>query len=150
MGDSARSERALELHRGGANCAQSVACAFAADFGFDAGEVMRVATGFGGGMGRMAGVCGAVTGAFLVLGMARGMQAPEEQEAKERTYAMVRELAGRFRQANGALGCRELLGVDIGTPQGMAEAKARDAFDTQCAGYIASAVGMLEQMLFRP
>jgi C_GCAxxG_C_C family probable redox protein len=146
-GSGRRSERAIQLHTEGANCAQSVACAFAADFGLEPEAVMRMATGFGGGMGRMAGVCGAVTGAFLVLGMARGMRFAREGEAKERTYAMVRQMATRFRAANGALGCRELLGLDIGTPEGMAAAKARDAFATTCTGYIASAVGTLEEML---
>ncbi len=144
-----RSERAQKLHAQGANCAQSVACSFAPDYGLDGETVMRLATGFGGGMGRMAGVCGAVTGAFIVIGMARGMHSAVDVEAKERAYATVREIAARFREANGALGCRELLGVDIGTPEGMAAAKARNAFGTSCMEYVRSAVEILEQELAR-
>ncbi len=140
-------DEALALHDRGANCAQAVLGAFAEKLGLDAETAMRVATGFGGGMGRLAGTCGAVTGAFMALGLARGMRKPEEKEAKEAAYALVREFARRFAERNGALACRDLLGEDIGTPKGLQAAREKNLFATRCAGYIRDAAGILESML---
>lgn len=142
-----RADQAADLHSRGANCAQSVVCAFAADRGTDVETAMRMATGFGGGMGRLAGTCGAVTGAIMVLGLARGMRTPGEAQAKETTYGGVRDFAARFTAAHGALACRDLLGVDIGTVDGMAKAKEENLFASRCTGYIRGAVEILEQML---
>lgn len=142
-----RADGAADLHARGANCAQAVACAFCAELGVDEVTAMRVATGFGGGMGRLAGTCGAVTGAFMVLGLARGMSRPEQPQEKEKVYALVREFASRFTRAHGALACRDLLGVDIGTPDGLARAREANLFSTRCTGYIRGAVEILEGML---
>jgi C_GCAxxG_C_C family probable redox protein len=142
-----RADRAAELHAKGANCAQSVACAFAESLGVDEQTMMRAATGFGGGMGRLASTCGAVTGAFMALGLAHGMRTPGEAEAKERTYADVREFAKRFAAKNGNLACRDLLGVDIGTPEGLARAREEKLVATRCPGFILDAVAILEEML---
>lgn len=145
-----RPERADQLHRQGANCAQSVACAFAEDLGADRLLTLRMATGFGGGMGRTGATCGALTGAFMALGLAFGMQDASDQAAKERTYALVAEASRRFRERTGALSCRDLLGVDLGTPEGLQAARDRNLFATQCAGYIRIAAEIVEQMLREP
>jgi C_GCAxxG_C_C family probable redox protein len=142
-----RPERADQLHRQGANCAQSVACAFAEDLGADRALTVRMATGFGGGMGRTGATCGALTGAFMALGLAFGMKELGDQEAKERTYALVAEASRRFRERTGALACRDLLGVDLGTPEGLQAARDRNLFATQCAGYVKTAAEIVEQML---
>ena len=142
-----RPERADQLHAQGANCAQSVACAFAEDLGADRALTLRLATGFGGGMGRTGGTCGALTGAFMALGIAFGMTETGDQPAKERTYALVAECSRRFRERTGALSCRDLLGLDLGTPEGRQTAKDRNLFATQCAGYITTAAGIVEELL---
>ncbi len=142
-----RADGAADLHARGANCAQSVACAFCAEAGVDAETVMRLATGFGGGMGRLAGTCGAATGAFMAIGLARGMRTAGEAQVKEEVYGLVREFADRFTRAHGALACRDLLGLDIGTPEGHARAKEQNLFATRCTGYIRAAVELVEEML---
>jgi C_GCAxxG_C_C family probable redox protein len=142
-----RVDKAAGLHGQGANCAQAVLCAFAGELGLDAETAMRAATGFGGGMGRLAGTCGAVTGAIMAIGLARGMRAPGDQQAKESAYGLVREFARRFAAQHETLSCRELLGVDIGTPEGRAQAKEANLFATRCDSYIRDAVAILEQML---
>lgn len=140
-------DEALALHDRGANCAQAVLGAFAEKLGLDREDAMRVATGFGGGMGRLAGTCGAVTGAFMALGLARGMREPEQADAKETVYGLVREFARRFAEQNGALACRDLLGEDIGTPKGLQAARDKNLFAARCGGYIRDAAGILESML---
>jgi len=142
-----RPERADQLHAQGANCAQSVACAFAEDLGADRALTLRLATGFGGGMGRTGGTCGALTGAFMALGLAFGMNDPADLAAKERTYALVAEAAKRFREKAGALTCRDLLGLDLGKPEELQAAKDRNLFKTQCAGYVKTAAAIVEELL---
>jgi C_GCAxxG_C_C family probable redox protein len=145
--DMTREAQATTLHSEGCNCAQSVLSVFAEDFQCDKPLALRIATGFGGGMGRMGGSCGAVTGAFMVLGLAKGMRRAEDASAKETTYALAREFAERFKAKHGALLCRDLLGVDLGTPEGYAAARERNLFATRCNGYIEDAVRILEDML---
>jgi len=132
-------DRAEQLFRGTCNCCQSVLGSMSPNLGLDEVTALRLGTAFGGGMGRMGGVCGAVTGAFLVLGLRYGD--PEEAEAsKERVYGLVRTFVEEFRELNGSITCRELLGCEIGTPEGMAEAKEKGLFDTICVKFVRNAV----------
>ena len=144
---TSRADAAAALHGNGANCAQCVLCAFAGALGMDAETALRVATGFGGGMGRSGGTCGALTGAFMVIGLARGMRRAEDAEAKDAAYTLVREASRRFQEKNGAVACRDLLGIDLGTAEGLAAARARNLFATRCNGYIKDAVSILESLL---
>ena len=142
-----RVERAVDLFSKGANCAQSVLWAFAEDMGMDKETALRVATGFGGGMGRMAGVCGAVTGGCMALGLSKGMRATEDQDAKLKTYALVRELAARFTAKNSSTICRDILGVDIGTEAGHQAAQDKNLFNTRCVDCVKDAVRIVERLI---
>jgi C_GCAxxG_C_C family probable redox protein len=142
-----KAQQAVTLHGKGCNCAQAVLCAFATELGLEEEAALRIATGFGGGMGRTGGTCGAVTGAYMVLGLARGMRDPEEKSRKDATYTLVREFADRFKKKQGAVECRELLGVDVGTPEGLKAAHERDLFSTRCNELIRDAVTVLQGVL---
>jgi C_GCAxxG_C_C family probable redox protein len=142
-----RPERADQLFQQGFNCAQSVACTFAEDLDADRGLTLRLATGFGGGMGHTGGTCGALTGAFMALGLAFGMEESTDQAAKQKTYALVAEAAKRFRAQAGATSCPDLLGLDIGTPEGMQTARDRDLFKTRCPVYVKTAAAIVEDLL---
>jgi C_GCAxxG_C_C family probable redox protein len=128
-------------------CSQAVLSAFAADFGLDRDTALRLAGGFGGGMGRMGEVCGAVTGAFMVLGLKYGQAKPEDIEAKEKSYAMVREFTNRFKSRNGSILCRELMDCNLSTPEGMQYALDHKLFITTCVDMVRSATEILEEML---
>ncbi len=128
-------------------CSQAVLSAFAADFGLDRDTALRLAGGFGGGMGRMGEVCGAVTGAFMVLGLKYGQARPDDIAAKEKSYAMVREFANRFKSRNGSILCRELMGCDLSTPEGMQYALNHKLFITTCVDMVRFATEILEEML---
>jgi C_GCAxxG_C_C family probable redox protein len=142
-----REDEAIALHAKGCNCAQSVLLVFAKDFSLDESAALKVSSGFGGGMGRMGGTCGAATGAFMVLGLARGMRNPEDSGAKEASYAAVQDFSSRFTRGNATLLCREMLGVDLRTPEGQKKAREEGLFATRCNKYIADAVRILEEML---
>ncbi len=141
-------QRARELFMQGYNCAQAVACAFGDVTGLDVDTAARLASSFGGGLGRLREVCGTVSGAALVLGMAKGYSDPKDYEAKKAHYALVQEFARRFREKNGSIVCRELLsGVEI-TTGGAPEARTEEFYKKRpCPELAACAAGILEELL---
>ncbi len=104
-----RAARADELFRQGYNCAQAVFCAFSDVTGIGLDASARMASSFGGGLGRLREVCGTVSAAALVLGIVKGYDSPADRDAKKRHYALVREFADRFKAKESTINCRELL-----------------------------------------
>ena len=90
----------------------------------DQEAALRVAAAFGGGLARSGGPCGAMSGALMVIGLQHGMVSADAPQAKEHTYKIAQEFVERFRSANGAVDCRELLGHDMSTPEGRQAIKA--------------------------
>ena len=110
-----KAARAEALFREGYNCAQSVVLAYVQEMGLEMQTAARLSSGFGGGVGGLRGVCGAVSGMAMVYGMLRGYDRPEEKEGKKAEYAAIQRMAGRFREAETAIDCRPLLeraGID--------------------------------------
>ena len=101
--------KAAELFLGGYNCAQSVLVAFSDLTGLDADFSAKFSSSFGGGMGRLREVCGAVSGMLMVAGLLYGYETPGNDEIKKEHYARVQYLAGRFREEVGSIVCREIL-----------------------------------------
>ncbi len=95
----------------GYNCSQAVLLAFCEDFGLEKETALKISEPFGGGMGRMREVCGTVTGMFMVLGLAMGNSDAKDGSTKKNVYKSVQELAEKFKQDNGSIICRELLGL---------------------------------------
>ena len=100
---------AADLFLEGYNCAQAVAVAFCDVTGMDKQEAAKLAAPFGGGMGRMREVCGAVSGMFMVLGALYGYDNSDADAKKKETYQQVQELAAKFKEENGSIICREIL-----------------------------------------
>ncbi len=140
-----RIETAVSRFAEGYNCSQAVLSAYAGRFGLDDETAMKLAAGFGGGMGRMADTCGAVTGAFMVLGLQCGQALPE-REAKEAVYCRIREYARRFRKRHGSLVCRELLECDISVPEGVQRARELELFSKKCPQFVRDACEILEEI----
>ena len=101
--------KAAELFLGGYNCAQAVAVAFCDVTGLEADFTARLASSFGGGMGRMREVCGAVSGMLMVAGLLYGYETPGDDVSKKAHYELVQYLSGRFREEAGSIICREIL-----------------------------------------
>ena len=104
-----RGTKAAELFLNGYNCAQAVAVAFSDLTGLDEQLSARLASSFGGGMGRMREVCGAVSGMLMVAGVLYGYDTPGDDKVKMAHYTLVQNLAGEFREKNGSIICREIL-----------------------------------------
>jgi C_GCAxxG_C_C family probable redox protein len=106
---------------------------------------MQISAGFAGGM-RLEYTCGAVTGAFMVLGLRHSGEYCEAATGRADVYARVLDFTKRFRERNGSIVCRELLGSDISTPEGRQQAHERNLFKTTCVKMVEEAAGMLEEM----
>ena len=107
-----REELARQAFKEGYNCSQAMVAAFSDLMEMDKKTALRLASSFGGGMGRMREVCGAVTGMFMVVGILYGYDDAKDYEGKKDTYALVQELANQFKAETGSIICRELLGLD--------------------------------------
>jgi C_GCAxxG_C_C family probable redox protein len=145
-------ERAADYFARGFNCSQSVLAAYAEQFGLTEEQALKVAGGFGGGMGRMAETCGAVTGAIMVIGLKFASTTPGDIQGKENAYAVVREFVHRFKGRNVTVLCRELLDCDISTPEGMKRAQQEKLIKKCCPKLIQDAAEILDQLieLWRP
>ena len=130
----------------GYNCAQSVLRVWSGRYGLDEVTAVRLATGFGVGMSR-GGICGAVSGAVMVLGLAGGGGGPDEGAAKAATYVRVRDYYSRFIDRHGSCICRDLLGLDPSTPQGLALARREKLFESVCLGLVRDAAALLREFL---
>lgn len=106
-------EEAMQLFKNGYNCCQAVIGAFSDDLELDFKTAMLISSSFGGGMGRMREVCGTVSGMLMVLGLKFGYSNPKALTEKTEHYKRVQECAGKFKEKNGSIICRELLGLDL-------------------------------------
>ena len=146
MIDHAALARALFTQ--GYNCAQSVLCAFGDVTGLDTEAAARMASSFGGGLGRLREVCGAVSGAALVLGIARGYADPADAQAKKDHYHRVQTFARRFQAENGSYICRELLSGVRTAPGDDPEARTAEYYKKRpCPDLVWQAAHILEAML---
>ncbi|HET6490814.1 MAG TPA: C-GCAxxG-C-C family protein [Syntrophales bacterium] len=142
-----RVEEVVKTHAEGFSCAQALLAVYGPELGMDRETALKVAGGFGGGMGRMAETCGAVTGAFMVIGLVHGMTQKGDLQQKEVSYEYIRKFADKFKERNRTLVCRELMGVDVSTTEGFAEARAKNIARTICPKYVRDAAEILEGML---
>jgi len=131
--DKTRVDRAVMCFSSGFSCSQAILSTYAEQLGLDRCTALKVSGAFGGGMARMGDTCGAVTGAFMAIGLKHGNTELEDEESKTRTYAVVREFVERFKATHTSIVCRELLGCEIGTPEGkqMFDARSGRGQDTR-------------------
>ena len=143
-------EIAKQLFFKGYNCAQSVFCAFTDVTGYDIDTSARMASSFGGGLGRLRETCGAVNAAALILGIVKGYDDPDDYEAKKRHYALVREFADRFKEKNKSIICRELLMVASLNPEsgGAPEQRSEEYYQKRpCPNLVYDAALILDEMI---
>lgn len=139
---------AEELFRQGFNCSQSVFAAFSDECGIDRETALKLASSFGGGMGKMREVCGAVTGMFMVAGLKYGYSDPQDAQAKAEHYRRIQELAEKFKTENGSIICRELLGLPEGPDTPTPEARTPGYYKKRpCAELVKCAAKIMEEYL---
>jgi C_GCAxxG_C_C family probable redox protein len=143
-----REKEALEYHKNGFNCAQSVFVVFAKENGIPEAQALKIATGLGSGMGRLQSTCGAVTGAYMAIGSKYGKSIGDEgMEKREKTYELVRAFDKKFREQFKATSCRELLGCDLMTDEGKNFYNENKLGEKVCERCIEEAVKITEKIL---
>lgn len=143
-----RAMRAKELFLEGYNCAQSVFLAYCDLTPFDKKVAATVAAPFGGGMGRLREVCGAVSGMTMVAGFLYPNFDPTDSQSKKDNYATVQELAEKFRKENGAIVCRELLGLAQKKDEPTPSPRTEEYYKRRpCAEYVAIAARIVGEKI---
>ncbi len=137
--------RCRELFDSGCYCAESVVIAVAERQGLPTGLAMRMATGFCGGISRTGGLCGALTGGIMALGMADGRGSAADDHRP--LYGKVARFIAEFEQRLGSTSCSGLLGCDISTAEGAREFASSDLEARVCAGITEAAGTILETLL---
>lgn len=138
---------ACALFEQGFSCSQAVLAAFVERYGLTRDAALRLGCAFGGGIARSGKMCGAVSGALMVIGLAHGRTRIEDVSARERTYDAARAFLAAFRREHGSDSCNELLGVDIGTPEGHAAALSAGLFKSRCTDLVRSAARIVATLI---
>ncbi len=128
------------------NCAQATFAPFAERLGLDLETALKIATPFGGGMGHSGQICGAVSGALMAIGLARGI-AVYDREKKYACYALAETFLDRFKERHGEITCPGLLKLDIGDPDDLEKARTLDVFHTLCPGFVGDAASLAAELL---
>ena len=143
-----KTETAMQKFISGYNCAQAVLYSFKDDINITGDEALKLACGFGAGMGRKGEVCGAVAGGIIALGAKYGRGENDDKADTERTYSKTRELMDKFEAKHGAFVCRELLnGCDLSSEEGQMNFRNNDLFNATCKKCVGSVVRILEEIL---
>ena len=141
MMEEQRIEKAVALFKEGFNCSQSVVAAFADMYGFTEEQALKMSASFGGGIGRMRETCGAACGMFMLAGLENGSAVEGDAEGKKQNYALVQELAFRFKSENSSLICSELLGIAPKPQDPQPEARTEAYYQKRpCVEMVATAV----------
>lgn len=143
-----RKEKAMQSFKEGYNCAQCMMLAFEDLLTIDIETALKIASPFGGGMGRLREVCGSVSGMFMVLGFVKGYHEPEDYEGKKELYEHVQELARRYEADNGSIICRDLLGLQVQREEAAPEKRTEEYYKKRpCDEKIGSAAEIFETYL---
>jgi C_GCAxxG_C_C family probable redox protein len=142
-----KAEEARWRFEKGLICAQAVLSTYAEQFGLEKALALKIACGFGAGIGRMGKTCGAVTGAVMVIGLRYGQVNLADAESREDTYRSVKEFIDRFTALHGAIECKELTGYDLSNSDELKLARESGVFQSKCSGFVCDAARILEDVL---
>lgn len=145
---SPHAQRAMQLFLEGYNCTQAVFLAFSDKYDMDEKMALRLSSSFGGGMGRLREVCGAVSGMFLVAGMLYGYDDVKNTDLKKEHYARIQKLAAEFEKENGSIVCRKLLGLSEGKDSPIPSERTEEYYKKRpCIQLIGMAAAIMEDYI---
>ncbi len=143
-----KSRKAVELFHDGYNCAQAVFCAFCEDFEMDFKTGLRLSSSFGGGMGGLREVCGAVSAMFMIAGIKYGYTEPNNDTVKQTHYELIQKLAARFEEKHNTIICREILGLPEGKDVPIPLKRTDEYYQTRpCDECIADAAQIISELI---
>jgi len=142
-----KSDDALASFQSGFTCSSVVFSTFSGELGLDPDTAKKIGCGFGAGISKTGNICGAVSGAIMVIGLKYGKTIEGDDAATEKSRALVREFMQEFIVRNGSVNCTELLGYNLSNPDEYARARESKLFVTKYPGLVADAVAILENIL---
>ena len=143
-----RADKAEELFRKGYNCSQSVFAAFADVLGMSVEEAAKIASPFGAGFGKMREVCGAVSGMTLAAGYLKGYDDPADYESKKELYRLIQNMCAEFKEHEGTIICRDLLGLQKGEDAAEPSVRTEEYYQSRpCIGACRTAAEIAEKHL---
>ncbi len=143
------SQKAAELFCTGANCSQAVLAAFAEDCNIDERTALMLSSSFGGGMGRLREVCGAVSGMFMVAGLLKGYTTNDPKDKKDAHYALIQQLANEFKEAHNTYICRDLLGNLGKSTSPVSDPRTAEYYKVRpCVKFVITAAEILDKHFF--
>ncbi|MDD5021697.1 MAG: C-GCAxxG-C-C family protein [Endomicrobiaceae bacterium] len=143
-----KSQEAEKLFKDGYNCCQSVICAFSKDLNIDFDTALKISSSFGGGMGRLREVCGAVSAMFMVAGLKYGYIDPKDHKAKAEHYKLIQELAKQFEEKYGSIVCRQLLGLEQKKDNPNPSERTESYYKKRpCSEFVSFSAELMEKMI---
>ena len=143
---SAKAEKAREYFKNGYNCCQAVVLAFCDEIGLDKTAALAIASSFGGGIGRLREVCGAVSGMCIVAGAKYGYASPDATDEKAEHYKLIQKIAKEFEDKNGSIICKVLTGLEKSTY--VPAARSEEYYKKRpCAELVYDAAEILEKIM---
>lgn len=143
----AKPDDARMAFNNGFTCSSAVFSAFAEDLGLSGDLAKKISCGFGAGVSRTGNICGAVSGAILVIGLKYGKAEEGDNAANDQTRTLVRQFIDEFTKKNGSINCTGLLGYDLSDQDEYEKARSENLFRTRCPQYVKDAALILERML---
>jgi len=137
----------VEIFNKGFNCAQAVLCSHCGEYGLSEAIAKKTSCGFGAGMGYTDNVCGAVTGALMLIGLKYGKSMESDNEAKEKTYKLVKEFTEYFKKEYGSIKCTELIRYDLSKEEELLKARTSGVFTDLCSLFVKRSVELVEKLL---
>lgn len=138
---------AVNTYNQGFNCAQAIVSAFGPQLGLPLEVALKLPLPFGGGIANTGDTCGAVTGALMVIGLKYGSIDPKDKNAKKKVYKLSKSFMKKFKSRNGAVECRKLLNLDVGSIAGIIKAKKNRSFKKICPKYVEDASDIVSEIL---
>jgi len=142
-----KAEKAKKQFEKGFSCAPAVLSAYAERLGLEETLALKIACGFGGGIGRMGRTCGAVTGAVMAIGLKHGQANLGDEESRQKTHKLVKEFIDEFTALHGSIECRELIGYDLSDSAGLKLARKNKVFENKCPSFVYDSACILEDVL---
>jgi C_GCAxxG_C_C family probable redox protein len=141
------SQMAVSRFKEGFSCSQAVLSAYSDVFDLELDLALKISQPFGGGIAHRGDICGAVSGAFMALGLKHGRTRADDIPARERTYESVSSFIQKFEAAFGSIICKELLGHDLSTENGQKKAEEEGLFETRCPKFVLHAAELVAELI---
>jgi C_GCAxxG_C_C family probable redox protein len=145
-----RAEEAKKQFEKGFHCAPAILSTYSEQFGLEKALALKIACGFGAGIGRMGKTCGAVTGALMVIGLKHGQVNLADEESSQRTHTLVKEFIDRFTAIHSSIECKELIGYDLSNSGELKSARDSGVFQNKCPNFVYDSALILEEVLHLP